>query len=160
MHLFDQWLHSIKQTSDVRAWFRWSNAHLTAKLHPQLQELLELYLKHGQMLVARDGCQHVFVDMKGRFMEQSSTMSLYWAKMIKKMGFKARFPPHRSVCISPDPLSTSQLQTYCSSLSHFSILATKLPQLILYEMPSFSMSAGSDTFLWMRGEATLEQRVH
>ena len=76
-------------------YYRWNQQALSARLHPDLQYLLSMYLQHGHPVLCADGSQHVFLTNKGMPMAEATTITNYWYKMIKRLGFTATFPPHR-----------------------------------------------------------------
>lgn len=71
---------------------------LKLELPQELSQLLKLYLAKAHPVCCKG--RLMFADAKGRPMTRASQMSAYWAMLLKKMGCRAVFPPHRCASLS------------------------------------------------------------
>lgn len=74
---------------------RWSNAELPIIVPEELAGLLSTYLRRAHKFLCGNSYPYVFVDKKGRHMEDPAKMTDYWRYLLARMGSETFFPPHR-----------------------------------------------------------------
>ena len=78
---------------------RWHHQQLTIKLPLELSTILEIYLAVGHKVMCTQGggvnTQFVFMDKKGSPMADSQSMTVFWQDLLRKVGCRVIFPPHR-----------------------------------------------------------------
>ena len=69
---------------------------IEVRLPNELEELLHVYIEKALPVLAGEGMDHMFMDLKGKPMLMASKMSFYWSgHLCQRLGISKVFPPNR-----------------------------------------------------------------